>query len=240
MSTWQKWMTPGVVLGLLVMAPAALAQDDERVLTRDDAAEAEGAEEAPAARVMEQEGAAPDGDREAEFNRELLTVEEEVNALKERVFRSKATLQLLAEIVAQGTGTGSRATITHVNGLGRSYKVESLSYYLDGQARFSRSASEGGLDDLDEVKVFDGPISAGSHNLSVTMQLRGSGGLFSYVDSIGFNVQSNATFDVADGDDCSVRVEADERGGLSRSFTERPDIAFDVRCTRTMEDAGDE
>ncbi|MFT5460988.1 MAG: hypothetical protein ACI9K2_007510, partial [Myxococcota bacterium] len=35
----------------------------------------------------------------AEFGRELRTVEEEVNRLKERVFRSKATLQLLKELV---------------------------------------------------------------------------------------------------------------------------------------------
>ena len=34
----------------------------------------------------------------AETNRELRTVEQEVNRLKERVFRSKATLQLLKEL----------------------------------------------------------------------------------------------------------------------------------------------
>ena len=37
----------------------------------------------------------------ADFNRELLTIEERVNSLKERVFRSKATLQLLKEIVVR-------------------------------------------------------------------------------------------------------------------------------------------
>jgi hypothetical protein len=70
------------------------------------------------------------------------------------------------------------------------------------------------------------------------MQLQGSSGVFSYVDQIGFNVQSSASFEVKDGDTCAIRVEADEHGGLSRSFTERPDIAFDIRCTRSMDDAG--
>ena len=59
----------------------------------------------------------------ADFNRELLTIEEQVNSPKERVFRSKATLQLLKEIVVQGTSSGSRSSITHVNKLGRSYTI---------------------------------------------------------------------------------------------------------------------
>ena len=46
-----------------------------------------------------------------DFNRELLNVEEQVDGLKERVFRSKATLQLLKEIVIQGASTGARATV---------------------------------------------------------------------------------------------------------------------------------
>lgn len=224
--TWQKSMMPMAALAFLTVTPRAFAQDDG-----GEASASSGA------RTLEQ----PSGgeqDQQGQFNRELLSVEEQVNTLKERVFRSKATLQLLAEIVAQGTGTGSRASISHVNELGRSYKIESLSYYLDGQSRYARRAAEGGLDGVDEVKIFDGPIQAGTHTLSVTMQLQGSSGVFSYVDQIGFNVQSSATFEVKDGDTCAIRVEADEHGGLSRSFTERPDIAFDIRCTRSMDDAG--
>lgn len=175
-----------------------------------------------------------------DINRELLSIEEQVNSLKERVFRSKATLQLLAEIVAQGTDTGSRGTITHVNSLGRSYKVESLSYYVDGQARYSRTAAEGGLDGVREIKIFDGPIQAGTHNLSVTMNLQGSGGVFSYVDEISFNVEANATFEVKDGDTCAIRVDAQERGGMTRSFVERPAVAFDVRCTRSLDASGEQ
>lgn len=224
--TWQKWMMPMAALAFLTVTPRALAQDDGGE-----------AEASSGTRTLEQ----PSGgeqDQQGQFNRELLSVEEQVNTLKERVFRSKATLQLLAEIVAQGTGTGSRASISHVNELGRSYKIESLSYYLDGQSRYARTAAEGGLDGVDEIKIFDGAIQAGTHTLSVTMQLQGSSGVFSYVDQIGFNVQSSATFEVKDGDTCAIRVEADEHGGLSRSFTERPDIAFDIRCTRSMDDAG--
>jgi hypothetical protein len=44
------------------------------------------------------------------FDLELRTMEEDVNALKEQVFRSKAILLLLKEIVVQGSAGGSRAT----------------------------------------------------------------------------------------------------------------------------------
>lgn len=224
MKTWQHWLSPALILGLLSLAPTARAQSGAAMPT--------GTETAATTAPM------PDAGRQGEFDRELLSVEEEVNSLKERVFRSKATLQLLAEIVAQGTGSGSRARITHVNELGRAYRVKSLSYYVDGQARFTRSPTEGGTSDLDEVVVFDGPLSPGSHKIAVTMQLQGSGGVFNYVDAIDFTLQSNATIDVEEGAECLVRVEADERGGMTRSFTERPDISFDVRCNRIMEAPG--
>lgn len=175
---------------------------------------------------------------EPEINRELLSVEEQVNTLKERVFRSKATLQLLTEIIAQGTDTGSRGTITHVNGLGRSYKVESISYYLDGQSKYARTAGEGGLDGVREIKIFDGPIQAGTHTLSVSINLKGSGGVFSYVDDIAFNVDASATFEVKAGDTCAIRVDAQDRGGMTRSFVERPSVNFDVRCTRALDGSG--
>jgi hypothetical protein len=67
---------------------------------------------------------------QAALNRELLSVEEEVDALKERVFRSKATLQLLKEVVMEGAGTGGKATIWHVNKLSQGFRLESLQYAI--------------------------------------------------------------------------------------------------------------
>ncbi|RME25120.1 MAG: hypothetical protein D6798_09650 [Deltaproteobacteria bacterium] len=251
MNTWQMWKTPLAACCLLLTTGLARAQDPGAgalptdVQAAQDAAEGDATGDASAAEALPgSDGASTGSDTlpgwgEDQFDRELLTIEEQVNALKERVFRSKATLQLLAEIVAQGAGTGSRATITHVNRLGRAYRIKSLAYYLDGQSRFSQSAADGGLSDVDEIVVFDGPLSPGTHKLAVTMALQGSGGMFSYVDDIDFNVQSSASVVVEEGADCTIRVVADEQGGLSRGFTERPDIDFDVRCTRISEGRGD-
>jgi hypothetical protein len=180
-------------------------------------------------------------DSPSDFNRELLTIEEQVNGLKERVFRSKATLQLLKEIVIQGSSSGSRGKIVHVNKLGRSYTIESISYYLDGQVKFSKVDLSGGLGAQKEVSIFDGPLPPGDHNLSVHLKLRGNGfGVFSYVSKYVFNVQASTAFSAEDGKSCRVKALIDERGGIGRSFTERPSVKFETRCIRLAEDSGGE
>jgi hypothetical protein len=199
------------------------------------------AQEAPGSPSVE---AAPSGDPgEAErnrsgFNRELLTIEEKVNTLKERVFRSKATLQLLKEIVVQGSSSGSRGAIWHVNKLGRGYTIESIAYYLDGQGKFSKVDPSGALDKSKELKVFEGPIPPGNHTLTLNLKLRGNGfGIFSYVKNYVFNVQASTAFVAEDGKSCKVRAILNERAGIGRSFTERPHVKFETRCIRLAEDA---
>lgn len=178
---------------------------------------------------------------EASFNRELLTIEEEVNGLKERVFRSKATLQLLKEIVIQGATTGSSATIWHVNELGKSYTLESISYFLDGQGRFSKSDPGGSLDASREFKVFEGAVPPGEHNVTVNVKLRGSGfGIFKYVEKYEINFKANTSFVAEEGKSCQVRVVLEKRKGIGQSFTERPNVNFDTRCVRMQASEGAE
>ena len=200
-------------------------------------AAAEPAADAPAPEAPSEEDAARS---DADYNRDLLTIEEEVHSLKEQVFRAKATLQLLKEIVVQGTATGSRATVWHENKLGRGYTVESVSYYLDGQGKFSKADPTGGLDEMREFKVFEGAVPPGSHNLTVNLRLRGNGfGIFSYVKNYTFNVQSSTTFTAEEGKSCKVRVITNERRGIGRSFIERPSVEFETQCFRLTDPAGE-
>jgi hypothetical protein len=208
--------------GALAMALGMLS------LTAEAQQAASGAAEAPPA----------EGDG-ANFNRELLTVEEQVHQLKEQVFRTKATLQLLREIVVQGSNAGSRATVWHVNQLGKGYKVEAISYYLDGQGKFSKSDPSGALNDMKEAKVFEGALPPGSHDIQVVLKMTGTGyGLFSYVKDYTFNVQSTSSFTAEEGKRCTVRVILDERKGVGVSFTERPNIKFETQCSRDESGAG--
>jgi len=217
---------------------AALAQDGAPTPAELPAAEAGDAAEGGEGSVVDSPEPEAEGASGADYDRELLTIEEEVHSLKEQVFRAKATLQLLKEIVVQGTAAGSRATVWHENKLGRGYTVESIAYYLDGQGKFSKADPTGGLDEMREFKVFEGAVPPGTHSVTVNLRLRGNGfGVFSYVQDYTFNVQSSHSFVAEEGKNCAVRVVSDERRGIGRSFTERPNVQFETTCTR-LSDAG--
>ena len=161
-------------------------------------------------------------------NKELLSVEQDVSNLKERVFRSKATLQLLRELVIEGATLGSRVSVWHVNKMSSAYTVESVQYFLDGKAIFSRTDTTGGLDDLDAVEIHAQTLPPGQHNLQVNMVLRGNGmGVFSYVRAYSFKVQSSYAFTVEDGKLTTVQVLVDEKGGPFTSFVDRPNVGYD-------------
>jgi hypothetical protein len=215
-----------LVLVIITWSSSALAQSDEPAPGSDGAAPA-------AEQVAEEPLDARIGSDSPDFNRRLLSAEEEVNGLKEQVFRAKATLQLLKEIVIQGSTSGARAVLWHKNELGPAFTIQSVSYYLDGQSIYSKTVLDESLSGKSEFKLHDGPIPAGNHTIAISMVLRGNGfGVFSYVDQYTFNVQSSYAFTAEDGRSCEVWVRVKERKGIGRSFVERPWVEYDLSCTR--------
>jgi hypothetical protein len=172
----------------------------------------------------------------AEFSRELRTVEEDVSDLKERVFRSKATLKLLKELLVDASATGSRIVLWHVNKLGGGYSMESVQYFLDGKSVFSKVDPGGTLDTEREIKVHEQSAAAGPHSLQVNMVLRGKGyKVFSYLRTYQFKVQSSYAFQVEEGRLSLLRVIADSHGAL-KNFVERPTIQYDERTEAYREE----
>jgi hypothetical protein len=211
--------------GLLLTSEVVAQEGDDaaEVPTVDEASEATEAAEEPVA--------------DPQFGRRLGTMEEHVNTLKEQVFRSKATLQLLKEIVIQGGSAGARSTVFHVNDLGPSYRLESIAYYLDGQSIFAKADPGGSLDSAKELKVWDGAIPPGSHNLTVNMVLKGNGfGVFDYVDGYTFKVQSSYAFAAEEGQATQVRVVVDERRGVGVGFKDRPTVEYDLQTIQLVEE----
>lgn len=165
----------------------------------------------------------------SQFQRELRSVEEEVSQLKERVFRSKATLKLLKELVVDAAASGSRIMLWHVNELGGGYGLESVQYFLDGKNVFTRIAPDGSLDDIDELEVHEQTLPPGEHNLQVNLVLRGKGHrIFSYLESFQFKVQSSYNFTIEEGKVSIIRVVVDSRGGF-KNFEDRPSVRYDER-----------
>lgn len=188
------------------------------------------AQEAPEPKPVASASEAPS------YGRELRSVEEEVNNLKERVFRSKATLALLKELVVEGATAGSKVMIWHMNDLGKAYSMESVQYFLDGKNVFTKVDPGGELAAVKEMKVHEQAVPAGTHNLQVKMTLRGAGyGVFSYLKSYQFRVQSSFSFEIDDARVKVIRVIAGSRGG-TKNFVDRPVVRYEERADNLRKD----
>ncbi len=162
------------------------------------------------------------------------TLEERVSDLKEKVFRTKARLMNLQEMVIGGDiTTGAKAVLIHRNEMGSSFYLESVAYALDGAPVYSKSDQDGDLEKREEFEVFNGRIVPGNHQLSVQLTYRGHGfGLFSYLEGYRFKVQSSYTFNAEPGKAMTIKVVGFEKGGLTAELKDRPAVRYDVDVQR--------
>lgn len=180
----------------------------------------------PGAAATEGTSATPSG----EYLRDLKTVEASVQDLKERVFQSKATLQLLHELVVEGVAFGAGVRVWHVNQLPKAYAVERADYFLDGKSIFTWQAERPGDRPPSDLEVADRRIEPGTHTLQVVYALRGNGGgVFNYVKDYAFNLQSVYSFTVEEGEKLLLRALAVSRGGVKTTFVERPTLVYEER-----------
>lgn len=162
-------------------------------------------------------------------NLRLRRLEQRVQALKERAWRAKARTTQLKEAVIGG-GVGAQATLVHANKMGSSFRLTRLVYALDGTQIFSRS--EETSPNLYKSKSFDiltGPISPGSHSISVLAVYRGHGyGVFKYLNKYTFTVRASNTFTAAEGKSTRIEASGFEKGGRTTPLEKRPAIDFKV------------
>lgn len=169
-------------------------------------------------------------------NLRLRRLEQRVQALKERAWRAKARVGMLKEAVLGG-GIGAQATLVHLNKMGSSYRLSKLVYALDGTQIFSRS--DDGANALYKNKSFDiltGPISPGSHTISVIAVYKGHGyGVFKYLNKYTFTVRSSHTFTAQEGKATRIEGVAYEKGGATTRLEDRPAIDFKVTAGNDSE-----
>lgn len=191
-------------------------------------------------------GAGPDGASDAAtdapaqaaapagFDLKVRGLEEQVNELKEKIFRTKARLLLLQETVIGGDITsGAKAILVHRNEMGSSFVLESVAYALDGAPIYTKVDQEGELDKREEFELFNGRIVPGNHQISVKLTYRGHGGpLFSYLDGFKFKVQSSYTFNAEGGKVTTVKIVGYEKGGITTDLKDRPAVRYDVEVER--------
>jgi hypothetical protein len=157
------------------------------------------------------------------------TLEERVSDLKEKVFRTKARLMNLQEMVIGGDiTTGAKAVIIHRNQMGSSFYLESVTYALDGAPVYTKADLDGDLDKREEFEVFNGRIVPGNHQLAVQMVFRGYGfGFFSYLQDYKFKTQSAYTINAEPGKVITLKVIGYEKGGLTTELKDRPTIKYE-------------
>lgn len=169
-----------------------------------------------------------------EYDVKMRELEDMVSELKEQIFRSKAKLQLLAEQVAGGVGTGAKIVIVHKNQLGANFLITEANYYLDGQPLW-QEADEGGLKltAKKEFPVWDGNIVEGSHTLTVNLVVKGNGtGVFRYLAGYTWKAKDSITFTAEPGKVVTIESVGFEKGNFTTPIEERPAIRFDVNTSR--------
>lgn len=162
------------------------------------------------------------------YELQLRQLEEKVNNLKEKIFRSKARLMLLQETILQGVIAGSKTVITHQNLMGKNFKLESVAYYLDGAPIFGKINLDGSLDGDKEIEIYNGTIQPGNHLLSVYMVYRGASSLFVYVEGFQVKLKSSFNFKAEEGKITKVNVIGFDQGGVLSKFEDRPAVKFET------------
>lgn len=175
------------------------------------------------------------------YELKVRNLEEKVNELKEKIFRSKARLLLLKETVLHGKISGAKAVLVHRNEMGSSFRLEQVTYSLDGAPIFQKVDQDGDLDEKEQFDIFNGPIVPGTHLLSVQMIYRGHGyGIFSYLQGYVFKIRSAFQFTAEEGKVVRLKAIGYEKGGITTDLQDRPDIRFELELLKEepgMDDA---
>ncbi len=160
------------------------------------------------------------------YDVKLKSLEEKVNQLKEKIFRSKTRLMLLQETLMHGVIAGSKIVLAHQNEMKGPFKLESVAYYLDGAPIFGKIDIDGDLDKRKEIEIYNGSLAPGNHLVSVYMVYRGQSGLFSYVEGIKVKLKSNYSFRAEEGKITRIDVIGYDKGGVTSKFEERPAVKY--------------
>ena len=131
----------------------------------------------------------------AAYRSKILELNGRVNDLKEKFFEQRRVLPSSKKMCSQRQLQGPKGRFYHVNNMGPSYVLEKVVYSYDGVPLQSLVDVDGDLNDKEEIELSTGPLTPGSHTLSVMMVYRGNGfGVFSYLKGYVYTLRSSHTF----------------------------------------------
>lgn len=174
------------------------------------------------------EEGAPAGPTDEELMLQSRVVMEQINAAKEKSFRSKAALaDLRAQAIAADFGQNSTlVSVVHRNELDSSLMLVGAVYTLDGTPLFSRTDGAGLLDKIGEQQVFSARLLPGQHVLAIQYELRGRGGVFSSFAGDIITLRQQYTFKVEPRRTTTILTTVYNTGLRTRSPSDQAEVAF--------------
>ena len=206
-------------------APAEAAQKDAPVEVAEQPAAEEPKSEEP--KAEEPAKTAPAAEDEQGYNLKLRALEEKIDTLKDKIFKSKQRLAILQETVLGGTVGGSTVTMIHNNEVGDLFKLVSAVYYFDDKPIFKKVDLPEELVEK-EIQVYDAAVVPGPHRISVYFVYEGKGyGVFQYLKDYSIKVTADQSFTLEEGDIVEIDVTAFDKGGMY-SFENRIGVELKV------------
>ena len=151
----------------------------------------------------------------------------DVDALKDKIFRSKARLSLLKETVLRGVLAGSRVILAHRNLMGAGFKLVRIVYIMDGAQIYARTDETGSLDSEDELVIYDGNLPPGPHNVTIELTYKGHGyGVFSYLSQYTFESRSSHSFTAPENGAIKITSAGFEDGNVTTQMRDRPNVQW--------------
>ncbi len=226
----RKIYSGAIILTLFFLTPLFSNTSDDIVeneagSTEVEKEEPEQGQPLPVSDVSEEDEAGFEG--ELGYNLKLRNLEESINSLKDKIFRSKQRLAILQETVMSGSIAGARATIIHKNNVGGAFRLISAIYYLDEAPVFKRINQPEELE-AKKITVFESSVVPGPHHISAYFVYQGRGfGIFSYMKGYSFKIKSGHSFIVEEGSLVEITVSPEDRGSAVQ-VEDRLNISFDV------------
>ncbi len=170
---------------------------------------------------------AAEKDDEQGYNLKLRALEEKIDSLKDKIFKSKQRLAILQETVLGGTVGGSTVTVIHRNDAGSLFRLVSAVYYFDDKPIFKQVDLPEELEEK-EFQVYDTAVVPGPHRISVYYVFSGKGyGFFSYMKDYSVKISADHSFTLEEGDIVEVEVSAVDKGSM-HNFDNRIGVSFTV------------
>ena len=210
-------------------APAEAAEQPTAEAAEQPAAEEPKTEEpAKESEVKEpDQNQAPTAEDEHGYNMKLRALEEKIDSLKDKIFKSKQRLAILQETVLGGTVGGSTVTIIHNNEVDSLFKLVSAVYYFDDKPIFKKVDLPEELVEK-EIQVYDAAVVPGPHRISVYFVYIGQGyGVFSYLKDYAIKITADQSFTLEEGDIVEIEASAFDKGGMY-SFENRIGVELKV------------